>query len=433
MSAAGVAVAQTPVQPMRYDLRVGQRWVYDRKLEETALRADAGSSVRRGREQLQLWILDEKDGEFRVLVDLIRLDGKTISESLGGMMFLRATGERRWPAEMEARIESLSDALLILPVVSHPFERGANWTSSADEFGRQLRFEIEPPDAATRRQRVVFERVDTTGASEVLGETALGQFWFDLDQRRIMRMECEHVDATRGVRQRSVVEFFRVIEHPVDWCRRRVRELDQSMRAVRSEQRARASVSMGSADERTWRDLARVWDESLATLERDADSPLPRIGAAWRKLAIESTPALLQDNLVAKAWHAQPATHWSLQNAAGQTVRSEPLRDRPMLEVYWSVKSPPSMRALETARRAQRELGDLARVVCINVDNDLDAARAAARKCGMEENVVLGGGALLPPASRTLPVARLIGEQGRVVAIWFDWQPRLAELVRGKL
>lgn len=418
---------------MRYEPRVGQRWVYDRKLDETPLRGDAGSTVRRGREQLQLWFLDEADGEFRVLVDLIRVDGQAISESIGGVMYMRPTGERRWPTESEPQIASFADALMVVPIVSHPFERGDKWTSGSDDFGRQMRYEIEPPPPSSRKQHVVFERVDTTGASEVLGETAIGQFWFDLDDRRITRMECEHVDSARGIRQRSVSELYRVMQQDEPWCRRRARELDNLLRAMRSQNRAAASVSLGSADERTWRDLARVWDETLPSLERDPDSPLPRIGAAWKKLAVESAATLQAKNLVAKAWLSQPVAQWSLQDVNGGTVRSEPLRDRPMLELYWSVNSPPSVHALESARFTQRELGDRIRVVCINVDADLDAARSATRKCGLEENVVLGGAALLPPASKTLPVARLIGEHGRVVQVWFDWQPRLVELVREKL
>jgi len=434
--ARGQSAPATPANPvaMRYQFRVGERWVYQRSIEERPLDAAHGGQPRRGREQLQLWVLAQRGDRTRVLIDLIRLDGSRISESLGGPVDVADSGARTWPDEMQPRCVPLLDALDVLPIVLHDYERGPSWTTAADELGRQMKYEISPPAVGESLQRVRFERIDPTGASQVSGATASGTFWFDLDTRRVTRVESESVDAARGVRVLVRSELFTIKQQEAEWCARRGEDCDRLMRAMRSEDRLVRTVCGNAAAARTWSDFSRIWNESVSELSIDTESPLPRLAGGWKTRIESRLPELRRWAALVGRWQDQAAPQWSLQDAGGGTVRSETLRDRPNLELFWNNSSGDSLHMLEVVRRLRLSFPEAGlRIVCIQTDNDFAAARAAAAQAGVGLMHVFGGGPLLGDATGSVPIARLIDKNGRVEGVWFGWEPRLERLVRERL
>ena len=379
-------------------------------------------------------MLKQRGDRARLLVDLIRLDGSRIGETLGGPVDIAESGARTWPDEMQPRCAPLLDALDVLPIVLHDFERGPNWTTAADELGRQMKYDITPPANASTLQQVRFERIDPTGASQVSGATASGVFWFDLDARRVTRVESESVDPARGVRVLARSELFTVKQQDAEWCARRAEDCDRLMRAMRGEDRLLRAICGNAAAPRTWSDLSRIWSESIAELSIDAESPLPRLAGGWKARVESRVPELRHWAALASRWQSQPAPQWSLQDASGATVRSETLRDRPNLELFWGSASVDSLHMLETARRLRLAIPEASlRIVCVNIDNDLAAARAAATQAGVGLTHVFGGGPLLGEAASLVPVVRLIGRNGLVDGVWIGWEPRLERLVLEKL
>ena len=69
------------------------------------------------------------------------------------------------------------------------------------------------------------------------------------------------------------------------------------------------------------------------------------------------------------------------------------------------------------------------RVVCLNIDADVEAGRRAARLCGAGLNHALAGPPVGGEPPRELPVFRILDRDSRVLGVFFGWQPALGEKI----
>jgi hypothetical protein len=182
-----------------------------------------------------------------------------------------------------------------------------------------------------------------------------------------------------------------------------------------------------------------------------ADSPIRAIALANERRLTGSTPILRAAAQRSARWMDKPSYDWSLQAPGGETLRSADMRDRPLVECYWSAESPWGLRALEMMRRFNGRVGAGAegggsgagdggesrdggpadkgrvRVVCINMDRDVALARRAIAACGGGLTHVLGESLSANEPEMDYPTVRLVDREGRVRHVIVGWRPDLYE------
>ena len=171
----------------------------------------------------------------------------------------------------------------------------------------------------------------------------------------------------------------------------------------------------------------RLWSELVLQIPGEQKSPLRRLARGQRALLAERAETYRERAELAGQWLGSSSAHWSLQTPEGETVRSEDLRDRFVVECFWRADSLWSLRSLATLRRLQEQLpADAFRIVCLNLDADVTAGRRAAEQCGGGLTHVLSGPPVGGKPPRELPVWRILDDRSTVVRVYFGWQPTLA-------
>jgi len=434
-SAATLTSSGLAQDALRYRLEPGDRIVYERRVRLTPLDRVAPQGPTAGgpqefREQIQIWCLSGPRAARRVFLDVTRVaDGRT-QPPVGVVLTVDARGVAQFEDEVVGRLGEVEAALEVLPILPPAVLAEPTWRTEADVYGRSR--------ACTQRGggedegsavRVDFTLEDLFGVGEISGHEHRGSFWFDAKAGLVSRVETLTIDRPAGTRTESVIRLHARRKQDERSCTLRDQEAERLLNTLRLEDRLLDEVVTKPAAIDTILDrLDRVWGDFLAEPPRDADSPLRRVAAARRERLKTEAAGLREQARLAAEWLGRPAAQWSLQDLDGQTVQSEALRDRYVLECFWSAASVPSLRTFQTLRGLRQAIPEeKLRIVCINVDPDPDAARRAAQRCGQSLPHLLSGPPLGGELPRELPVLRLLDRESRVRWIDFGWRRSLVE------
>jgi len=272
---------------------------------------------------------------------------------------------------------------------------------------------------------------DPTGVADLRGISLRGAYWFDPQAKRVSRVETEQSDQHAQLRTLAVTRLHNRLQQDPLWCQRRVAEAEKFLCTLRLEHDLLDQITTEPTGlEQILAHVDRLWLELVTGMPPRPESPLRRLARAHRTLLARETARYRQRAALAREWLGAGAAHWSLQTPDNETIRSETIRDRYVVECFWSADSLWSLRCFEILRHLQRVLpaGEV-RVICLNIDADVAAARRATRRCGAELTHVLAGPPLGGQAPRELPVFRVLDRNSRVLGVYFGWQPMLAEKV----
>ena len=417
--------------PPRYRPKVGDRLVYERRVQIAPLAGDG--AAREYTQQVQLWILGGDQKEVQVLGDLVRVTDQQPNLVRGTLFHMDARGRRSFSGEALARLAGLDPVFDVIPILPTALEDNSEWLTDPDHFGRRWRSTRGEPDPAVAGAvRVDFVLEDPTGVSETLGQSQQGSYWFDRRAGVVVRVESEWRDQAAGQRTLSVTRLHTSLKRKPRWCEQRIEEIEPFLCTLRLEDRLLDQMT-SEPDKLEWiiSNADRLWSELILDTAREPQSPIRRLAEGRRALFANDRNKHREREELARQWLGSTAAQWSLQTPDGETVRSETLRDRIVVECFWRADSLWSLRSFEILRALQEQLSpESYRVVCLNIDADAAAGRRAARLCGTGLTHILAGPPLagLPP--RELPIFRVLDAGSKVLAVYFGWQPGLAEKVR---
>lgn len=421
LAAASAAQAD---DPLRYRFEAGRQLVYE--CRETVIPLDRNEPLHRAVNQVQIWCLERRAGEMFILFDQQRVEDGRTEPVAGALLYCDEAGRRRLPEETPSRLDTLDWALTLLPMLPLGAEGDSVWATPPDHFNRQWRCTSRGPDPACEGHlRIEFTLEEPLGLANLLGQSRSGQFWFDPDDGHVSRFEAEELDLRTRTRTRATAVLRQKATQTSAWAARRSEESDRFRRALRNEDRLLAEV-VTRPDElaRTLAQLDKLWSAFKSDVEPRTGSPFLEL-ADGRRQQLRDDAGLFQTRAsLGLRWMNQPARPWSLQDPAGRTVTSEATRPGVAIECFWSFDSVPGLRALESVRRLQAALGpNPPRVICYNMDNDVDFARRAIERGGRGLTHILAGPLQDAEALPEFPVVRVVDRQGIIRGIWIGWQP----------
>ena len=420
MSAAA-CLAQAP---LRYNFRPGDRLIYKRSAIVASL--ETGAVEQRITDQIQLWCLERDDNEALVLLDLVHFVDGRIEPVRGALLRIDMRGERRMEAAMLTRIAELDAAFDILPVMRSTLERGPAWVTPDDAYGRRWRCELKGPDRERNGHiRVGFSLEDSTGVGGHIGEERFGTFWFDPKAGCVTRVESELRHRTAGVTVQAKIKLIERRSNDSRWTAERLAEARTFLRTLANEDRLlRDVLSRPREIDATVRHLKRLW----AALAAGAGgwSPVRAIAVSQQRRVAASERPLREAAARSQRWLNQRVYDWSLQTPQGATIRSADLRDQVTIECFWSADSLWGLRSLEMMRRLAHALrGKPVRIVCLNMDRDVEPARRAIQSCGSGLTHVLAESLSVNEPDMDFPTVRVIDAKGVVRQFVIGWRPDL--------
>lgn len=434
------AQPERPAPSHTWPARMSRVYAFEEQSGRRA--ADARPATRRG--WLTVTCLESKPDGARVLIDAADADA-----AVAVLVSAQTTGRVTLEPEMLPLFPEVADLLTIIPEFGQTVRTEAAWTTAPDPLGRVWRFTpVDVPAASAAMLVFDGERRDPTGVEEVAGAAARLRCWFDTAAGAVLRLELVTEDPTAD--RRSVwriqlartapladADVLRLESELTRWQQTLVAtrtladallaaappDLDDPSRPAHSDVDARVREQVDR--------LRRTWEALRHDCRRG--TPVWRLAeSALRHLPAQVTRLRGRAGLSA-AWLDRLAPAWSLQDAAGQTVRSETVRDRPTLELLWDTGSRESLRMLAAVGDlASTTPADRLHVIGLNVDADLARGRAAAERVAPKLRNVFAGPALAADVPE-LPVARLVGPDGRIQAVWAGWTPNLAQAVAARL
>jgi hypothetical protein len=416
--------------PLRYRFDVGDRLVYERRVQVAAL--EGASVPQRYTEQLQLWCLKREQREALILAEITRVMDDKAGPSRGAPFHVDRRGQRRFTNEVLVRIGELDALFEVLPILPATLETDPTWLSGPDHFGRRWRCTRRSGNSPNKKGvRVDFVLADPTGVPEVLGQAQRGSYWFDPQAGIVRRMESEWTDRSTNQRIATVTRLHAQLRQDPVWCLQRLAEVERFLRTLRLEDRLLdQATTEPERIEQILPHIERLWTELAIELSGKHQSPIRRLAQTRRSFVSTTANRYREQAELAARWLDTTAAHWSLQTPDGDTIRSETMRDRIVVECFWSASSLWSLRSFELLRQLQEQLpADKFRVICLNVDADVAAARRAARSCGTGLTHVLAGPPVGGEPPRELPVFRVVDQESRILRVYFGWQPTLAEKI----
>jgi len=425
--AAAVPAAPAPAQtPPRHGFEVGERVIYEfRRSSDPGDGADPVRTL----EQVQIWCL-RRDGDGALLaVELTPVTSDGAGPSEVTLVELTPRGALTVPEELLADLPHVRDALVLFPEFAEANFSAREWQTSPDVFGVALTVRSEGADPAVGdAARFAFESREASCGTDAVR----GRFWFDRAGGHMVQVERETLAADGSVRERLAARRFEVRAEPRSWCARQVRASERALQTLRSHQRLLDSLLAPDADaRRILTRLDKLWADLDHELSIDRAGPFTRMAAGRRAFIRTRYSQWVNRSALAGQWVGTVAAEWSLQDASGATRKSEEFRDRRVIECFWSAASADSLRALATLRRIAPEMEEeTCRVLCLNVDTDMDAAARAIRACGDGLTHLLAGPPLGARVPREQPVWRVLEPGGKVRAVFFGWDPSLERRLR---
>lgn len=435
--ASGHAAAAPPA---RYALTEGDWLTYEWRAESTRRDAATASDRVESHATIQVWCLG-REGDEWLLLGLVTRRIDDVNLAPRGLYFhVNERGVKRLPEECLSRGGDLDAVLDLFPECRPALMSSPTWTTTADIFGR--RWVCTPPgDTAGDDPAVSFRLDDSSGVSAALGMTVRGKYVFDR-VRGVLRESRQTIETPRDATAVSV-RLLRRNSVPAGWRLRRMTELDSFRRTLRMEDRYLASLEREPARaEAALARLGAIWIELLgefaATGALDNPtggvavprSPLMEMARGQRETLDVRRGLLRERARLASEWNGRRAPQWSLLDRDGQTVTSESTRDRPSLECFWRSDDLGSLRMMQTLGRLREHFPqDALRIVCINMDQESQAARRAADLCAGGFLHVFAGPPVGADLPAELPVCRLIEKDGRIVRVFVGWRYSLVEEV----
>ncbi|HUU96301.1 MAG TPA: hypothetical protein VM487_11220 [Phycisphaerae bacterium] len=414
--------------PLRYALQPGEHLVYERRALDSTL--ETGQEQQRIVDRIRLWCLAREGDENLLLLEQTRSRDGRVEPLRGAVFYLDQRGRRRVPDVVQTRLAELEPAFEFFPELRPALQPDPTWTTTPDLYGQRWRCtRIGPDPRFAGHVRVEFVVEDPTGVANFVGQSQSGSFWFDREAGIVTRVESQRDDRHAGLHTKAITVLRLRKRCDKSWCVRRADEVQRYLRTLRHEDRyLQQIVNEPTRLEQTFRQLNRLWEEFMVDLKRDEPSPLRQLGAVAPQQLAAQRERLEARAWLGQRWLGQTAADWSLQDPAGQTISSEALRDRYVVECFWSAESLGSLRAFETLRRLQRELADKpVHVVCLNLDRDVELARRAAQRCGKDLTTVLVGPPVVGEAPPELPVFRVVDRRGKIRGVFIGWRPSLAD------
>jgi len=420
--AAACCAAAEAAPPMRYAWNVGDRLVYERRVRVEPL--DGRAPVQRYTEQVQLCCLAGEPREKLILADVIRVVDSRPGPARGLLLHADSRGHRRFAHETLARIDGFDAVFELMPILPPALVQHETWLTEPDHFGRRWNC---TPTADANLTRVECELADPTGVAAARGRTHRWIYTFDPATGVVTRAESEWRDETAGLRTLAVTRLHKTLKQQPEWCQQRVRESEHYLRTLRLEDRLLEQITTEpNRIERILPGFDRLWAEFVVQTPKRRGSPFRRMTETHQSWCATRLNLYRERAELARRWLGATAPHWSLQTPDGDTLRSEALRDRLVVECYWSVESLAGLRTFETLRQVLDAFPpDACHVVCLNIDADAQAGRRAAQLCGDGLTHVLAGRPVggLPP--RETPIIRVLDTDSKTLAIYFGWHPDL--------
>lgn len=438
------SVAAQPSGPrLTWRWSVGDRLVYERRAQ--VVRLSDGREIERFAEQIQVWVLKREEPRHQLLLEASRIEDGAALPPRALLVEVEPRGQTQVSDECLRDALELDYLLDLLPTLPPALGDNDHWATEPDFVGRRWRCRRGELDAG-RGVAIDVELDDASGASECLGQSARGRTWFDPRLGAVSRVEIERRDATRDLLTLSVIQYHDTLPQDERWRLAATEQLERWLSAERLEQRAlldlwRQPRNVDSALAR----LQRRWEEYLTGFPRGSRSPYESLGRT-RLLAVPERSAGWKERArLAEAWINRRSPDWRLPTPEGEMLTSAELRSTACIEFFWSVKSEGSLRSFEALRRAQAEfsaqpindpgasqpaaMAPKVRIVCINLDNDVEAASQAARTVGAGLTHVLAGARAGEIPAAHLPVWRVVDPAGEIRRVDFGWRARATDLV----
>ncbi len=431
---------------MLYRFEVGDHLVYERRTlssltSDTQPAPSADPASAGTTQQIEIWVLEKRGEQARILLDLIDTSADRIEPMRGVLLDIDERGRRELPEVTQTRMAGLEPALEVLPLLRVSLQDENNWRTDADQLGYTWRCTLGGPDQQMDgNTRVDYVVEPPAGLNAVaLGQT--GRYWFDTGTGAVTRVETlsEDSDRSRAAnpgpsadparepgRQIRSAAILRLRERkPPAWMQRRAAEAQRYQQTLASEDRLLDDVVNRPLQiEQTIEHLSRLWAARALDFERQAGSPLEILVHARQKRLAANSELLRADAVYARRWLGRPAVPWSLELADGQPAVSERLRDGVTIECLWSVQSPWTFNVLDVLRGLQTRLaGRPVNLLCLNVDVNVQLAREVIGALSPGQTHVLAGSLLAVDRPPRLPVVRVLDRQGVIRRIWIGWQP----------
>lgn len=433
LCAAAPATAQ---RTLEYRLRVGDRLVLACQTTQEAL--DGRAAPQSHSQEVQFWVLAQQDNELLILVQSRPAGSIEPADLNGGVLYIGAAGQRRFPEPMITRYDALEPALALLPVLPFGAQLENEWRTPPDPYGRRWHC-VQRGGAQGGLIALDFTLEDDLGVTAALGQSCRGRFWFDPAAGLVTRFEATAEDRARGMRTQLVGTLQERIEQSPGWCMARAGEAQRYLRALALEDQLLHDVATHPDDlPRLRAELDRVWLAFASDVDQRALSPFAPLADAHRTRLRAAGPALAARSTLARRWIDRRARPWTLLNERGETVICEHARPGVTIELYWAGESVASLRALESIRRLQAALTHPEiRVLCFNLDAAPETARALIAQCGGPGQAtgrqppqplthLLGGPLREVETFPELPVVRVLDRAGIVRDLWLGWHPDYA-------
>lgn len=410
--------------PLRYRFQPGRQLTYEYRQTVTSTGSD--SLLQQATDQVHILCLQRQAGEAYFLLNWQRTVDSRPQPTAGALLYCDNAGRRRLPPETSAQLTRLDPALDLLPMLPLGAEADAVWATPPDHFGRQWRYTSRGPDTTRDGHLLIeFALEGPRALVDLLGHSRSGRLWFDPTGGCVSRFEAEEVDRRGQHRTQVVATLQQTAIQTSAWTARRVEEANRFLRASRHEERLLADVALLPEElPRTLAQLDKLWTGFRTDTESRSNSPFLAL-ADGRRQQVHVDSNLLQTRAkVGLRWMNQPARPWSLQNPAGQTLMSETVRAGVVIECFWSFESVSGLRVLESCRGLQVDRGPNAvRVICYNMDNDVELARRLIAEAGEGLTHILAGPLQDAETLPEFPVVRVVDRQGLIRGVWIGWQP----------
>lgn len=413
----------------RLAIRAGDGLVYEADVTVTSPEQSGAAQWSR---QVRITCLRADDRERLIVLERRSPAPRPVTETGGILLVVDDRGQVRFSPESQGQAFDFALECALFPPLPSTLDRGAEWLSAPDAFDRRWRCVQPRPDPAFHDHlRVEFTVQDDDGTLARQGLAFRGAYWINPAAGLVTRCEIEQTDRTAHETMRIDYRLAENQRQTPIWCAARLKELDGYRARVETEQGMQDELFMRPTEiEPVLARLGRVWSEFAMSLAGEADSPILRLAQANARRVAANEPRHRELAQMIAPWANQEAAQWSLTDFDGGLVRSEDVRDRWVLEVFWSAASADSIRMLRLAQAAYATQSDpRIRAVCICLDRDAEAAAAVARQYAPELLHVLSGPPVHGQTPPVLPILRLLDTHSRVRLVRVGWQPRIVHKV----
>ena len=419
-----VIVASSSAQTPRYAFKPGDWYVYEVRTEQHKLGSDAPQ--RRFIEQVQIWCLDERPGEWQLLIDRIHVEKGEVSPSEALILWIDALGHRQVLPECDHRLPDFDSTLNLLPLLPPVLSSPDHWRSDPDHFQRICTGSTSTAEDGQLLLKMT--RIEPDAIRAVSAAEARGLVQFDTNLNVVSQLNWTRKDPTLGVEQAVRARLVKRARRDAAWLRARQGETERYLQILRSDNAMRVIATQPFSVAQAQVRIPRLWEEFARSIRSATDSPFGRFCRAEQIRLAESSTQLRFQSLPLATWLGAKARSWTLSRPDGSEIRSEDARPGVTLEWYYSGSEPLSLYAAPLVQQLAASLPPEVTVIAYNVDQDPVRAAATAERLPGPWTHVMASPLLELEALNVLPAFRMIDADGVVRAAAIGWQSDLARL-----